>query len=75
MTIYDDGDEMTTAEALQSIARAIHRLGNADASTPFGGLEALGMVIKESNSEIAAALALVAEGLHDVADAIRETKE
>lgn len=47
------------------IARAIHRLGNADASTPMGGLEALGGVIEKAGADIANAL-------RELADAIRE---
>jgi hypothetical protein len=29
------------------IAGALHRLGNADAATPMGGLEALGLAVKQ----------------------------
>jgi len=54
-------------EALFAIARAIHLLGNADASTPMGGMEALGKVLMEGLYEIAGALS-------EVAEAIRESK-
>ena len=53
------------AEALHEVARSIFRLGNADASTPFGGLEAHGMAITEAANKIN-------EGLEDVASAIRD---
>ena len=56
------------ADALDGIALAIQRLGNADAATPFGGLEALGMVLKEG-------LDRVADSLMAVADAIRESND
>ena len=36
-------------EAAKIIADAIYRLGNADASTPMGGLEALGAAILEAS--------------------------
>ena len=49
----------------RGIARALQRLGLADASTPFGALEALSMEMKESSERIA-------EGLHAIADAIRD---
>lgn len=43
------------AEALSDLTNAVHRLGNADASTPYGGLEALGMVIRDAADRIAGA--------------------
>jgi len=49
------------ARGLHRIAEALNRLGNADASTPMGGMEALGAVHKE--------------GYELLADAIRDTKE
>lgn len=61
-----DHDEMI--DAIHHIARAIQRLGNADAATPMGGLEALGAATLEGSRAIAG-------GLHDVAAAIRETSE
>jgi len=56
------------AEALRTIAGAIQRLGNADASTHFGGLEGHGMAITKAADRIA-------EGLEDVANAIRDLAE
>lgn len=63
-------DEDEIKEGLLAIARAIHMLGNADASTPMGGLEALGAVILESSTPIANALSEIAESLNHVAEAI-----
>ncbi|MGE5618093.1 MAG: hypothetical protein ACM3US_02415 [Sphingomonadaceae bacterium] len=57
-------------EGLQAIAHAIKLLGNADAATPMGGLEALGKVILESNGAIADAISELAEAVNNVADAI-----
>ena len=65
--------------ALMSVAHAIRDLGNADASTQMGGLEALGAVFKEiggqmgdSLESIATAIENVSGSLDDVARAIRE---
>lgn len=66
---YDEQDaQPNVVDALVSIARALTKLGNADASTPFGAIEALGKAILDSNERIANALG-------DVADAIRESRE
>ncbi len=59
------------AEALQQIARALILLGNAGAEMPSGGqmgaIEAHGSAILEAADKIA-------DGLHDVAAAIREIR-
>lgn len=44
------------AKALHHVAKAIEKLGNADAATPMGGLEALGQVMKEGFHDLATAL-------------------
>lgn len=44
------------SRALHRIADALQRLGNADASTPMGGLEALGAVHKEGYELLASAI-------------------
>ena len=59
--------EQDTTEALNNIANALLRLGNADAATPMGGLEAHGAAVLE-------AAQIIADGLQDVAEAIREQK-
>ncbi len=66
--VGDDDDETTVTDSLLAVARAINRLGNADAATPLGGLEALGVAMKESATT-------VAETIGDLADALRETRE
>lgn len=58
-------EENELAEALQAIARSIHRLGNADALTPMGGLEALGKVLSESMDGLASAIREVAEAIRE----------
>ena len=51
-----DSDEEAIADGLFAIAKALHQLGNADASTPMGGLEALGAVIREGLQNMATAI-------------------
>ena len=58
------------SEALAAIARAIHWLGNADASTPMGGLEALGLTIKEGDERIAESIDSLAEAVYALAKAV-----
>lgn len=56
-------------DALDSVAHAIRYglrdLGNADAATPMGALEAHGLAIKQAGEHIASAI-------RDLADAVRE---
>lgn len=56
------------ADAMDGLNRAIRLLGNADAATSFGGMEALGMALEKTGETIQS-------GLGDLADAIREHKE
>lgn len=49
----------------RSFERAVNQLGNADAGTPMGALEAHGAAIMGAANTIA-------DALHDVAEAIRE---
>lgn len=65
--VPDEGGEPANAvDSLDRVADALYRLGNADAATPMGGLEAHGKAILDASEKIAAAL-------HDVAEAIRES--
>jgi hypothetical protein len=52
--------------AIEGLRTWMKYLGNGDASTTFGAIEAHGMAIKEAAEEIAS-------GLRDVAGAIRES--
>ena len=61
--MVDDLDVQRIEDSLLAIARALNRLGNADASTPMGGLEALGAVMKDGMSEIAASIECLAEAI------------
>lgn len=53
------------AEAIDGLSHAIQRLGNADASTHLGGLEALGMAILEASENIQNGLSRVARAISD----------
>lgn len=75
-------DEPTVAEGLMAVARAINNLGNADASTPMGGLEAHGVVIEEVGNQIESAGESISEAINNlassmgkIAEAIRESKK
>ncbi len=62
-----DGSALTLAGALyaglKALAYQVKYLGNGDASTPMGGLEALGVAIKEGCAEISGSLEAVAEAI------------
>jgi len=63
---WSDGPPaVQSVEALRAIANALRALGNAEASTPYGAIEALGMVISDAAKTIASSL-------DDLAHAIRE---
>ena len=53
------------AKALNNIAHALGKLGLADAATSMGAIEAHGIIVQEASERIA-------EGLHEIAAAIRE---
>lgn len=50
------------------IAGALHSLGLKDAATPMGAIELLSLQIKEGSERIA-------QGLNEIADAIRDGQE
>lgn len=62
-----NGNIDDVSAGLHDVAGAIHRLGNADASTHLGAIEGLGMQMEKAAN-------IVADGLSAVADAIRESK-
>lgn len=62
---FTDTDVEELITAVQNFAVQLGRLGNGEASTPLGAIEALSMKQYEG-------AALIAEALHDVADALRE---
>ncbi len=55
-------------DGLHAVARALDRLGNADASTPMGGLEGLGDCVLKGSEAIAVALSEVSSALRNIAD-------
>lgn len=54
-----------TDKQIESVCNAIRSLGNADAATRMGGMEALGLTFKEGLAGIAQALA---DGLHEIGE-------
>ncbi len=59
------GHEANIVDVMSDVARALVLLGNADASTPMGALEAHGKAMLEASENTAG-------GLHDIAEAIRD---
>jgi len=69
---FDRKDYKTDGEAIAAglfaVANAIHYLGNADAATPMGAIEAFGMVMKEGLSDVSDSIASLhasIENLHE----------
>lgn len=65
-----------------AVAKAIQNLGNADAATNMGGLEAHGKAIKEVGDQIAegtagiaVAISKLASSVDGLASAVRASKE
>ena len=70
-------NEIETEEltgAINNIAAALRLLGNADACTPMGALEAYGAVVLEASQTIYSGLHEVAEAIQQSAITDRETK-
>ena len=74
-----DEDEVDRLlSAFEGIARQLKNLGNADASTPMGAIEAHGKAVDDAAErlageidEVATRLGDVAEALEHIADAIK----
>ena len=64
--------ESNLPTAITEVAKAIYRLGNADASTPMGGLEALGKAILDSADRIAVSISNLADAIREVGASISE---
>jgi hypothetical protein len=47
---------LVLAEAVDGVSGSLGRLGNADASTPLGGLEGLGLALQEGANKMADSL-------------------
>jgi hypothetical protein len=61
---HRDGDDTeNVVDAINRLARAVNNLGNADAATPMGGMEALGKAMQDSANTIAAGLEHLAEAI------------
>lgn len=69
MTDYDEDD---VANGLHAVARAIQWLGNGDAATHMGGLEALGKAHLDIGEQNAGAISDLAEAVRDAGSEIGE---
>ena len=61
-------DQEAIAAGLFAVANSIQDLGNGDAATPMGAIEAFGMVMKEGLSDISDSIACLnasIENLHE----------
>ena len=58
---YNNPDNDPMVDAVQAVAQALRALGNNDAATPLGGLEALGICLTNGLAEVAAAIRTLAE--------------
>ena len=56
----------------RNILEAAKHLGNGDACTEFGALEAFGMTVRDAAKEISGGLGDVASALRDIADALQQ---
>jgi len=54
--VFDDGQLTDICEAIKAVSYAIHCLGNGDAATPMGGMEALGKVIQDTFADLPSAI-------------------
>ena len=61
-----EDEEISLVEAVVQVGRALERLGNSDANTPMGGLEAHGKAILDSAELIAGAINNLAESVREM---------
>jgi hypothetical protein len=62
------GDNRTLADALMSVAINLKYLGNGDAATQMGAIEALGVHIGEKIDGMSTAISELADAVHDLGD-------
>jgi hypothetical protein len=67
-----DWSEEPVAKQLHAISRALRDLGTADAATPLGAIEFLGVEIKEGLEAVASSIRELSESFAEIANAIRE---
>jgi hypothetical protein len=63
---------VSTEDAIYALSRAIRDLGNADASTPMGGVQALALEVKEGSERMANGLEAIAESIDRLGGAVPE---
>jgi hypothetical protein len=57
-------------EAIEAVARQLKWLGNGDAATHFGAIEAHGIQVEKAGNAIYNGLSEVAQALENLADAV-----
>jgi hypothetical protein len=60
-----DLEQESLDDSLQSIARALRDLGNGNAATHMGAIEAHALAVKEGAENIASAIRELAEAIRD----------
>lgn len=65
---YDEDNEMNVVDALAGIKRALRDLGNGDAATSMGGMEALGKAVLDSSERISDAITALAMAVDRLAE-------
>lgn len=71
--LNDENDE-NIVDAVNRLARAITNLGNADAATPMGGMEALGKAMQDSANSIESGMESIATAINNLTDAIDRSR-
>ena len=62
-------------QGMSELSSALRYLGNGNASTQMGAIEAFGVVFKESAEQVSRGMESIAEAINNLADAVRETRE
>ena len=65
---FAEGDEENVPDSITACASALSRLGNADAGTRMGGLEAHGLELQKASERIAGGLQAISEAIIELSD-------
>ena len=61
-----NGEPANVVDAIFAVARSLDRLGNADAGTAMGGLEALGAAVSKASENISGAIEHLADTIEQM---------
>lgn len=67
----DEEFEEALVDAINGVAHSLKYLGNGDAWTSMGGMEAHGKIVSEALQEISSAISEHSQAIESLADAIR----